>query len=79
MASAKQASVLPTRKLSVGATIAPIFALYAAPVTAELWGSIAPALLSGPETTNLVSALCGSLVGVAVAWWIPDAPNQVMA
>lgn len=75
MASAKQSSMLPTRKLSFGVPIASVLTVYAQPSVAELWPQVAPAIASGPAVTNLVSAAFGAVLGIAVAYWVPDAPN----
>lgn len=63
---AVQSSAMPTRKLTVGALIAP--------AASEAWGAIMATVyppLSGPE----VSLLIGALAGVAVAYWVKDRPN----
>ncbi len=77
MASAKQKTNYPTRKLSIGASITGVFGVWAGPVVQEVWPQIAPAVLAGENVTNAVAALTAALVGVAVAWFVPDAPNQV--
>jgi hypothetical protein len=66
MATAKQASALPTNKLSVAAMIGP--------AATEAWGAVMADLypaLSGPA----VSMLVGALAAVAVGWFVPDRPN----
>ena len=78
MQTATQASVLPTRKLSIGATFAPVIAIYSEPAVAEVWASVAPAVVVGPNATNLVAALFGAGIAMAVAWWVPDAPNTMV-
>jgi hypothetical protein len=68
----KQPDNLPTNKAAVAGIIAPLIAINAEPVVAEIWPQIAPAMLSGPAVTTALAALCGALAGLAVAWWVPD-------
>ena len=66
MKTAKQTSAMPTRKLMAGL---PIMG-----ATAEIWGRTMADIfppLAGSDTALLV----GMLVGWAVAYWVPDAPN----
>jgi hypothetical protein len=77
MASAKQKSALPTRKLSIGASITGVFGVWAGPVVQEVWPQLVWPVLAGESVTNAVAALTAAMAGVVVAWFVPDAPNQV--
>ena len=75
MALAKQKSVMPTNKLAVGSAVTAIVGTQLSPAVAEVWPQIAPAMLSGPAFTEMISAIVALLAGLAVGWFVPDAPN----
>jgi hypothetical protein len=75
MATAKQTSALPTRKLTVGSAVATGVTLYMEPVVSEVWPQIAPALLAGPSATQAVAFAFGMGAALLIAYWVPDAPN----
>lgn len=72
MALAKQASALPTNKLTVGALIAA--------AVQEVYPGLVAALVTSPElaaalTGPTVSMLIGALAGIAVGYFVPDRVN----
>ena len=72
MAFERQPDNLPTNKAATVAVLAPAGALYVAPIIAELWPQVAPALVAGPAVTEALAWLAGALAALAVAWFVPD-------
>ena len=72
MALAKQPSAMPTNKLAVGSAVTAIVGTQLSPAVAEVWPQIAPAILSGPAMTEIISAVAALLAGLAVGWFVPD-------
>ena len=78
-ATARQISVLPTRKLTVGSAVAPI--------VSQFWHSFARQVADLHTTPGLRDALydlaatpsaavvVGMVVAMAAGWFMPDAPN----
>ena len=72
---ADQPSKNPTRKAMTVAAIAPLVTLYTQPAVEEIWPQVVPALIAGPNVTGMVSGIAGAIVGLMVAWYVPDRAN----
>jgi hypothetical protein len=72
MKLATQATSFPTNKLTVGASVAALVGTQASPLVAEIWPTLAPAILAGPAATEFVSALVALLAALFVGWFVPD-------
>lgn len=75
MTTARQASNLPSNKLTIGASVAAIVGTQTGPLVEEIWPQLVPAVLAGPVATGTMAALLALLAGLAVGWFVPDAPN----
>lgn len=75
MATARQVGIRPTNKLAVGSAMAAIVGTQTAPLVLEVWPQVAPTILAGEIATQTVSMLVALAAGVAVGWFVPDAPN----
>ena len=75
MRKARQKSSWPTRKLAFGSGITAIVGTQLSPAVAEVWPQLVPAVLAGPAATEIIAALAALVAGLAVGYYVPDAPN----
>ena len=75
MSKARQAGMRPSNKLTVGSGVAAFVGTQTAPLVLEVWPQVAPTILAGEIATQTVSMLVALAAGVAVGWFVPDAPN----
>jgi hypothetical protein len=66
MARARQASMRPTNKLTIGSVFAGIFGTQIGPVVIEVWPAMVMAPWNGPVVTQTVSMTLAALVGIVV-------------
>lgn len=78
MRKARQKSSWPTRKLAFGSGITAIVGTQLSPAVAEVWPQLVSAMLAGPAITEIVSALSALVAGLAVGYYVPDQPNEVV-
>ena len=67
-----QPSALPTNKLTVGAFGASAVAVHFDAAIREVWTSIAPTVLAGPETASFVSWSISAGIALLAGRYVPD-------
>lgn len=78
MRKARQKSSWPTRKLAFGSGITAIVGTQLSPAVAEVWPQLVPAVIAGPAATEIIAALAALFAGLAVGYYVPDAPNEAV-
>lgn len=72
----RQPSAMPTNKVLTMAGSMPVTLALVSPAVQEVWPQIAPAVLSGPAMTDAMAGIAAALIGMALAWFVPDRAGQ---